>query len=294
MCPEFEIGNLIISSVKVFHTIGALGLLIYCLITRKKYNITKLMAVIYSVVLVGAGLVEFQIMGKIQDILINIASGGEIVLGNSRRIIGVLFFQPIFIYLLSLITGDKFRKIADFIAPGTFICFVFGKIACFTQGCCHGYPDPNGFFTDNLGEKAFPVQLYESATTILVVVVLTILLSKRIKIRRGSLFPIGSILYSIIRFYWENYRYYDNQWEKDYFLGMNFWQVCCVLVIIISVIWLIVLYSAPKYAKCSMEKNEKALLPVMKKKIDTYAEEKKERNKVHHTAKDKKRNKNKK
>ncbi len=294
MCPEIVFGNFSIGSEKLFHFIGALGLTIYCLCTRKKYNISKIMAVVYSVVLVGAGLVEFQIMGKIQDVLINIASNGEISLGNSRRIIGVLFFQPIFIYLLSLITGDKFRKIADFIAPGTFICFVFGKIACLLRGCCHGYPYENGLYSDNLGANAFPVQLYESLTTILVVLALTILLHNKIKIRKGSLFPIGSILYSIIRFYWENYRYYDNQWEKNYFLGMNFWQTCCVLVIIISVIWLIVLYAVPKYAECSFEKSDRALLPIIENKLRTYAEEKRERNRVHHTTKDKKRNKKKK
>lgn len=219
------------------------------------------MAVFYSIVLVGAGLVEFQIMGAIQSFMIELASDGELVLGESRRIIGVLIFQPIFIYLLSLITGDKFRKIADFIAAGTFICFVFGKIACLLEGCCHGFPNPNGVYSAYGEGLVVPVQLYESLSTIPVVIFLTILLSKKIKLRPGCLFPIGCIGYSAVRIFWENYRYYDNQWESNYFHGLNFWQLWCVISIIISVIWIIVIYALPKYAECSMETNQNALLP---------------------------------
>ncbi len=283
MCPEIVIGSLTLNSTNVFHLLGSIGLLIYCLFTNKRYNISKFMAVFYSIILVGAGLVEFEIMGEIQNLLIKIASDGEIVLGGSRRILGVLVFQPIFIYILSLITGDRFRKIADFIAAGTFICFVFGKIACFMQGCCHGAPDENGLFSAEFGGKVFPVQLYESFSTVFVVVILTLLLSKKVKIRPGSLFPIGSILYSIIRFFWENYRYYDNQWEEDFLLKMNYWQFWCVIVIIISVVWLAILYKKPEYEQCNYDKNPKAIVPAVVKKL----EDKHKKNIVHHKRKKK-------
>ncbi len=237
------------------------------------------MAVVYSVVLVGAGLIEFKIMGWIQNVIIQIASGGEIVLGNGRRIIGVLVFQPVFIYLLSLLTGDRFRKIADFIAAGTFICFVFGKIACFMEGCCYGYPDENGLFSAEFGGKVFPVQLYESVSTVFVVIILTVLLSKKFKLRAGSLFPIGSILYSILRFFWESFRYYGNQWEKDFFLSMNFWQFWCIVVIVISIVWLVILYKKPEYAECSFENDEKAIIPSIVEKLKN----RNKKNIVHHS-----------
>ncbi len=291
MYPEIIIGNLTLNSTNVFHLIGSIGLLIYCVFTRKRYNISKMMAVIYSVVLVGAGLVEFQIMGRIQSILIELVSNGELVLNSSRRILGVLVFQPIFIYLLSLFTGDRFRKLADFIAAGTFICFVFGKIACFMQGCCHGFPDEKGLFSAEYGGNVFPVQLYESISTIFVVIVLTVLLSKRFRLRVGSLFPIGSILYSVIRLFWENFRYYDNQWEEDFFLKMNFWQFWCIIVIIISIIWLIILYKKTEYAECDFEKDSKAIMPVLLEKSALVIEKIKHRNDkniVHHNKNKKK------
>ncbi|MBQ7295319.1 MAG: prolipoprotein diacylglyceryl transferase [Clostridia bacterium] len=260
MYPKIILGSLELSSTNVFHLIGATGLLIYCLFTRKKYNITKAMAVFYSVFLVCAGLVEFRIMGKIQSALLEITSSGELVLETSRRILGVMLFQPIVIFVLSFFTGDKFRKIADFIAPGTFICFVFGKIACLLEGCCYGYPDTNGVYSAICKTNVFPVQLYESLSAVVVVAILTVLLSDKIRLRKGSLFPIGSILYSVVRIFWENYRYYDNQWEKEFFLGMNFWQTVCVVVIIISVIWLIVLYTKSEYAECSFESCKDTLI----------------------------------
>lgn len=260
MCPNINIGSLELSSTTVMYLLGSVGLFIFCLLTRKKYKISLKMAVFYSLILIVAGLVEFKIMGEIQNLCIKLASDGELILGGSTRILGVLVFQPLFIFILSLFTGDKFRKIADFIAPGTFICFVFGKSACIFEGCCHGYPDENGIYSVSYEGYVFPVQVYEAISTVAVVVLLVILMSKRIKLRAGSLFPIGSVFYSILRIFWENYRYYDNPWELDFFLGMSFWQFICVLVIIGSVIWLVILYSKKKYAECSLDTSSDTLI----------------------------------
>lgn len=248
-----------VDSLKLCYLVGTIGLLISSMVTRNRYKLSKTRAIVFSLILVTAGLIEFKIMGIIQQTLIRIASNGEVEMGVSFRIIGVVFFQPIVIYVLSLLTGEKFRKIADFIAPGTYVCFIFGKLACVFEGCCHGIPYENGVQTLHYKDGlVFPVQIYEVISTVVVVLILYLLLSSKLKLRKGSLFPIGNILYCSVRFLWENYRYYDNQWESNYLLGMTFWQVCCVIAIIMSAIWLVVLYAIPKYAECSFEINENA------------------------------------
>ena len=265
MYPTITIGSTELSSYNLFFALGAIGLLIYSLRTRKKYDLSLLRATFYSIFLVAAGLYEFKIMGAIQSYFIELKSNGEVILGGSSRIFGVLIFQPIMIYILSLFTGDKFRKIADFIAPGTLICFVFGKFACFLEGCCHGLPDENGVFSHIAEQNVFPVQLYESLSVIPAVVILTILLYKSNKLRMGSLFPIGGILYCIPRMFWENYRYYDNIYQADFFFKLNFWQFFCIIAIVMYVVWLILLYRMPKFAACSLDNRHKPIVEFISK-----------------------------
>ncbi len=284
MYPEIVLGSFTMQSQKACYIVGAIGLLIYSLCTRKKYKLTIPMAVFYSLVLVVAGLIEFKIMGSIQSWLIEIKSNGELVLGGSTRIFGVLLFQPIMIWLVSFLAGDKYRKIADFIAPGTFICFIFGKLACVFEGCCHGASDPNGIYSVIAEEKVFPVSLYESLSVIPVVIILAVISYKCKNLRAGSLFPIGSILYCIPRMIWENYRYYDNPYQADFALGLNFWQFFCVIALIIDIVWLVILYKNKKYKECVYE-DSKVLLKARIESIKSFGKSNSEKQRKKHAQK---------
>lgn len=246
-----------IPMVIVSYAVGALLIYINFVLKRERYNYSKIRALCYPLLFITAGMIEFYIMGVVKSAVMGLISGGEYVPGISLRLFGVTVFQPVFIFVLSLLTGEKFRKFIDSIAPETFISFVFGKLACLFKGCCYGYPDENGVKSVVYGGKVFPVQLYEAITIVFVVAIVAYLSKKNCKfnLRTGSLFPIGTILYSIGRFFWEYFRYYDSEWEKNILLGMNFWQICCVIVSIVSVIWLIILYKSPKYEYCSFEPN---------------------------------------
>ena len=290
MYPTLNLFGKEINTMIVVYSLGGLVAALSFVLKRKQYNFSLKKALLYTVILIGAGMIELKIMGEIRNLSMTLISGGEYSPGGSVRIFGAILFQPILCYIVSLITGDKFRVLIDSITPETFLYFIFGKISCSLEGCCFGIPYENGVTTVKYDDLVFPVQICEAVSTAIVVLLLYLLMVKKDKLRIGSLFPIGTILYSAIRFYWENYRYYDMVWERDFLLGMTYWQVWCVVSIVVSVLWLIVLYTKNDDSESSIEKKEKALVP----RLEAYAINKKERNRVHHTAKDKKRNKKKK
>lgn len=247
-----------ISTVIVMYALGGLLSFINFVLKRERYNYSKLRAIFYALFFISIGMVELKAMGLIRSGVMSLISGGEYVPDTSARIYGVVLFQPVMAYLISLFTGDKFRKVIDSFAAETYLYFAFGKLGCFLKGCCHGFPYENGVHSIVYGGKVFPVQLCEAISAALVVAVIVYIARDKVKLRTGSVFPIGTILYSVGRFIWEYFRYYNVHWEKGVLLGMNFWQLCCIFSIVVSIIWLIVLYKSPKYVTCSFEAKSEA------------------------------------
>ncbi len=280
-----------VSTLIVVYSIGGIIAATSFILKREKYNYSFRKALVYALVLIGTGMIELKLMGIIRTVVMTLVSSGEFSPKSSVRIFGAILFQPIVAFILSRLTGDNFRRVIDSFAPETFLYFIVGKISCHLEGCCHGFPYENGVESIIYGGKVFPVQLCEAASTVVIVAILYLISKDKYKLRRGSLFPIGTIMYSVVRFFWEYFRYYDVVWEKDFFLGMNFWQTFCVIAIIVSIIWLIVLYSKREYEYCSLETNEKAVIARAVAKYDEYIfkrEEKKrkerkaQKNIVHH------------
>lgn len=270
--------------------LGAIGTVVGCIIVRKKYNYSLKTALYYALAIVVLGIVECKIMSLLQSGLLNIISDGVIPIENGIRFIGVIVLEPIIILPLVYLSGEKYRKIMDYAVPGNIAALMFGKISCHFEGCCYGIPYENGIFNEKLGCKVFPVQLAESITSLIAIAIVYILLYKCSKIRKGSLFPIGVIVYSVTRIIWEEYRYYDNEWQLDFFFGLNTWQFWCVVTIIFSVIWLLILYLNPKYVECSFEANENPPIKVISQKIGDcihYIKHRNDKNIVHHKRKKK-------
>ena len=137
--------------------------------------------------------------------------------------------------------------------PGIFFILACSKIGCLLAGCCYGIADEHGVYNHNLDYLVFPVQLYESLCIFAVVAILIIIMCKRRKVRYGALYPIGTILYSCTRFVWEEYRNHDHLVEKEFFLGLTYWQCWAIIAIIVSVIWLVILYAKREYKECALE-----------------------------------------
>jgi phosphatidylglycerol:prolipoprotein diacylglycerol transferase len=145
---------------------------------------------------------------------------------------------------------------ADLIAPALALGHGFGRIGCFSAGCCYGrecaLPWAAVFKNEyaanltgiRLNTPLHPVQLYESILNFLNFAVLFILLKK--KKFDGQVFAFYIINYSVIRFFTEYFR--GDHAEGAYFLrgatpfaSLSYPQLFCILGLIGGAVLAVVL-----------------------------------------------------
>lgn len=108
----------------------------------------------------------------------------------------------------------KYLQLADFFVVGTALGHSIGRLGCFAAGCCYGREAPNSFFSVTFpssrfslalpGVPLFPSQLFESAASFLIFLVLVFLSRK--KRFNGQIFLMYIVLYSISRSLLETFR----------------------------------------------------------------------------------------
>jgi phosphatidylglycerol:prolipoprotein diacylglycerol transferase len=115
--------------------------------------------------------------------------------------------------------GQSFLRTADVLAPGLALGHAVGRLGCFAAGCCWGAecnrpwavtftnPDANALTGVPLRIPLHPTQLYESAATLLVAVVLAALFGS-LK-GSGRVFGLYLVLYGAARTLTESYRMHD-------------------------------------------------------------------------------------
>ncbi len=152
-------------------------------------------------------------------------------------------FTPIFMTVVALLLGQSWRKVMDMLAPGIFIILACAKFGCFLAGCCPGRECSFGIYNPKLELTVFPSQLFESITMAFVVAFCFWYAFRFKKCRSGSVYPVTAAVYSVTRFFWEFMRYYKYEEMRHIMFGMTFWQFWCVVVIILSVLWIALLKS---------------------------------------------------
>lgn len=105
-------------------------------------------------------------------------------------------------------TKHSFLKLADIVAPGIALGYVFGRIGCFLNGCCYGVPTrllcgvrfPDAAWLDGrpITEPVHPTQLYAAAASLFIFFLL-VLTRRRLR-RPGHLLLLYLLLYSVYRF----------------------------------------------------------------------------------------------
>jgi phosphatidylglycerol---prolipoprotein diacylglyceryl transferase len=125
---------------------------------------------------------------------------------------GVLLAVPTALWYVKKHRIDLWTT-ADVFAPGIALGHVFGRVGCFSAGCCYGkaseYLPWGVIFTDPeclapLQLRVHPVQLYEAAGELVNFTVL-MLLSRR-KNFDGQVFMAYLLIYSLLRFATEFFR----------------------------------------------------------------------------------------
>ena len=160
---------------------------------------------------------------------------------SAVSIFGAVVFAPILMSVFLIIEKSDVLRILDLLTSGIYITLTCAKFGCFLDGCCMGIPSEFGFYNPYVKTTVFPVQLFETASMIIMLIITQTYLKKGKNVPTGFAYPLTSAVYCIIRFGWEYMRYYETQQMRRAVLGMTFWQSWCAAVFIISVIIMAVL-----------------------------------------------------
>ena len=162
---------------------------------------------------------------------------------------GFVFYGGLILAIVLVLIGAKVNKIdaLDYINNYAFaipLAHGFGRIGCFLAGCCYGVPYdgplaviyPDGSLIAPSGIPMFPVQLVESACLFVIAAILFLFYWFG---KSNYLLPTYLILYSIVRFVLEFYRWdeYRGKW-----LSLYTSQWISLIMILVSIIWIIIQY----------------------------------------------------
>ena len=272
--------------ITLYYTMYAVGFILMMIfnlfIYYRVFHITRLRAAVYSLTAFAFAMLGLVVIGDLYNAICALKGLPPQV---DKDMIGSVVFELLWIpavyavkYFLKLknkkmpyINGKRvpiktisFRDTFDFIVPGAFMMASAIKIGCFFSGCCFGIECDWGVISPKIFKTVFPIQLFESATIWLIIIVCYFIKQTKFY-RRGMAAPLTAAMYIFARFCWEFLRYYDPE-MRHFFLGLSLWQIFCLIVLIVLVVWLIVLYKTqpsepmPKnylFAKNTTNKNVK-------------------------------------
>lgn len=164
---------------------------------------------------------------------------------------GLITAIPLGIYLLKKYNLPLWKS-TDILGAAIPIGMAFGRLGCFSAGCCYGKETtlPIGITFINpeslarLGIPLHPTQLYESFGDILIFGILFFLRKK--KSFNGQIFWTFTLLYSILRFFVEFYR----GDQRGYFFN-NLLSTSQAIGIPLALLSVFMLYSLKKKATLS-------------------------------------------
>lgn len=132
-------------------------------------------------------------------------------------------------------------KMADLLVPFLALAQAVGRIGCLLTGCCGGRAsEAFGLYFAAHKEYRIPTQLYSSLVLILIFIILRLLEDRPHK--RGQIFYLYLVLYSLKRFFIEFWRVE----HRFIFYGLTLFQLISVAVFIFSLLKLLSLKTAKK------------------------------------------------
>lgn len=253
----------------VMYAVGFAVMMLHTCLTHKKYGVSAKRSAIYTLVTYVMGVAGARLMGEVYSAALRSKTGNGT---ETVSIFGCIVFTPLLLLAVlyaengvrALLRRRQAKRkkpvpmhkkqqkkqalqaealsaryapvnvgvVMDLLTPGIFIILACAKFGCFFNGCCFGVACGFGTYNAWLETTAFPVQLFECATTLLVVFV-SWRLKKRPFYKTGMAFPLTSMLFCLGRFGWEYVRYYDPA-MRNFALGLTFWQLFCIAVTVVS------------------------------------------------------------
>lgn len=129
------------------------------------------------------------------------------IFNTGANYFGILLCIPFILLVFYWLLGTAPCKQSDLLTTAFPLALVFYKLACFCQGCCHGFESKIGLYNYNTYAVEVPVQLVETVCALLIFVFLMLWQKKA---KPGTLLPLYTILYCGLRFGSEFLRHEDN------------------------------------------------------------------------------------
>lgn len=151
-------------------------------------------------------------------------------------------FIPLVIYLLCFALDLPFNKSMDFLAPCAALHHGVAHFFCAFAGCCQGYPSTFGIWNETKQDSLFPVQLFESATSLLIFCYMIWYADKKNYKTRGISYAQYLFLFGLTRTFWEFFR--DNtdvRWQISVFQYYSF------AAFVLGSIWLGIIFYLKKH-----------------------------------------------
>ena len=245
------------------YIIGFAIMMAYSVVRCKKYYVSRLRAVIYTLLTYFYGVGGAMIMGRIYTAIAAARGSGD---ESKVAIFGAVIFTPLFLIISMMIENlgrrlmkkDKIsmRDTMDLLTPGIFIILTCAKFGCALIGCCHGIGCSFGVYHPDLHMYVFPVQICEVVSMMLMLYFVS-QLESRGKLSRGEKYLVTAGIYSIIRFIWEFFRYYDVPEMKHYHLGTTYWQSVCIPVLCCMIVGFFIVHQMSQYRRIPQEPDKK-------------------------------------
>ena len=214
-----KIGPLTIHTYGFLFAVGVLSGILLSLRLAKKENIdSKIMVdLLFYIILIA--LLGAKIFLFVTEIKFYLKHPGQIknLITSGGTFYGGLIFAIIFAIWYIKKHNLNYKKIGDIISPSIALGHFFGRLGCFSAGCCYGRSAIDSFlgitFTNSyahnhtgvpLNTSIYPTQLMEAILNLLNFVFLLIILKK--KKFEGQVFALYILNYSIIRLFIEFFR----------------------------------------------------------------------------------------
>lgn len=180
--------------------------------------------------------IEILLISIVQHLPISLLNSKfGLLMKTGSNYFGLLFFIPLFLFILFYIIAINPFKQTDLIAPACPLALIFIKLACFCNGCCQGFECEWGltnYYYSSGPKKEFPTQLLEAGLALAIFIFLYLY---RKKAKEGTLFPIYVILYSGTRFFSEFTRN-----DPNVFGIFKIYHILCIIGVIVGVVELMI------------------------------------------------------
>ncbi len=187
-----------------------------------------------------------MLMAKLDNAVASFVSDGQILQQSRFRLLGSLVFPPLALLRPMKNYPYTYNDIMDYFSPGLFLSLGISKIGCAVYGCCYGKECSVGILNPITGKIHFPVQLLEVLLGVIIALVFFFVVLRSKKYVRGSIYPLGLILFCAGRFILEFFRYYEFEAQESIILFMNFWQIICFIGFVSGTIWLFAVLKSNK------------------------------------------------